>query len=256
MSEEVVLEGVSVYYDSTPALIDVSLRFRHPFAAVVMGPNGAGKTTLLKVLLGLVRPSEGRVSVFGIDPTRRPYEVRRVVGYVPQLIHVDEEVPIKVWEVVAMGVLSRALPPRICTRRDREAVEWALDLVEMGDYADYYFSELSGGQKQRVLIARALVRRPKLLLLDEPFSMLDYEMKCEIANLVFSIHEKLGISVLMVAHELSPCIAYEPIAILLNKRVFAVGSPQQVLTEENLAKAYPGVTRIRNLIIAGEDHVA
>jgi len=249
-----IFDRVSVFFGDKPALIDVSFKLSHPFFAVIMGPNGAGKTTLLKVALGLIKPISGKISVFGLNPMKKPYEVRRILAYTPQLIHVDESVPIRVKEIVAMGLLSKESPPRIKTKKDEKAIMNALTLVEMQDYADFFFNELSGGQKQRILIARALIRKPYLLLLDEPFSMLDYETKCEITELIYSLYEKFNMSILMVAHELSPCIAYDPYVILLNKRVYALGTLHEVLTEENLRKAYPGATKVKDLIILGEDH--
>jgi ABC-type Mn2+/Zn2+ transport system ATPase subunit len=252
--EDLLFENVSVFYNSTPALVDVSFKLSHPFFVVVMGPNGAGKTTLLKAVLGLIKISKGKIKVFGLDAVKEPYEVRRIVSYIPQLINVDENVPIKVKEVIAMGLLSKSIPPRILTKRSENLVTKALEIVGMREFADSLFTELSGGQKQRVLVARALIRNPKLLLLDEPFSMLDYELKCEIVQLVYELYKRLNISILMVAHELSPCIAYKPYVILLNKKVYAVGKSNEVLIEENLRKAYPSTTRVKDMIIIGEDH--
>lgn len=250
---DVELRSVSYSFNGRVALEDVSFELDSPFFCAVMGPNGAGKTTLLKVMLGLLKPQKGYVKVFGYDAVREANAVRRLVGYVPQIVNVDIHVPMTVEEVVAMGALSRDLPPRFMTRDIRRRVEEVLKLVEL-DEPSALFQELSGGLRQRALIARALIGEPRLLLLDEPYSMLDFDMKCEISELLYRLHKERGVDILLVAHELSPCIHLEPIVVLLNKRVYAVGRAGEVLTIENLRKAYPGLTEVPAGFILGEDH--
>ncbi|RLG07897.1 MAG: metal ABC transporter ATP-binding protein [Thaumarchaeota archaeon] len=250
---DVELKGVYYSFDGKPALEDVSFELDSPFFCAVMGPNGAGKTTLLKLMLGLLKPRRGSIRIFGYDVVRDSGAVRRLVGYVPQIINVDHHIPMTVEEVIAMGALARDLPPRFATREVRRKVREVLELVELDD-PSALFSELSGGQKQRVLIARALIGDPRLLLLDEPYSMLDFDMKCEISELLYRLHKERGVDILLVAHELSPCIHLEPIVILLNKRVYAIGRAGEVLTLENLRKAYPGLTEVPAGFILGEDH--
>jgi len=251
---EVRLEGVTVRFGPSVALDEVAFSLDSPFFAVVMGPNGAGKTTLLKVLMGLLKPEKGVISVYGYDPVKDPGKVKHLVGYVPQVVDINVHVPITAEEVVAMGALSKLPPPRIIDRRLLGRVREVLGLVGLDGVSDKLFTELSGGQRQRVLIARALIRRPRLLLLDEPFSMLDFDIKCEIAALLDRLHKEMGIDVLLVAHELSPCMALEPVVILLNKRVFAVGRAGEVMRVEVLREAYPGVTEVPSGVILGEDH--
>ena len=250
---DVELRSVSYSFNGRVALEDVSFELDSPFFCAVMGPNGAGKTTLLKVMLGLLKPQRGSVRIFGHDAVREANAVRRLVGYVPQIVNVDIHVPMTVEEVVAMGALSRDLPPRFMTRDIRRRVEEVLKLVEL-DEPSALFQELSGGLRQRALIARALIGEPRLLLLDEPYSMLDFDMKCEISELLYRLHKERGVDILLVAHELSPCIHLEPIVVLLNKRVYAVGRAGEVLTIENLRKAYPGLTEVPAGFILGEDH--
>jgi len=250
---EVEVKHVSYRFDKKTALEDVSFELNSPFFCTVMGPNGAGKTTLLKLMLGLLKPESGTIRVFGHDVSEEAHEVRKIVGYVPQLVNIDYHVPVTVEEVVAMGALAKDIPPRILTRKLKKKVSEVLKLVGIEDSAAL-FTELSGGQRQRALIARALISDPKLLLLDEPFSMLDFDMKCEIAELLYQLHKEKGIDIFLVAHELSPCIHLEPTVILLNKRVYAVGRAGEVLRLENLKKAYPGLTEVPAGFILGEDH--
>ncbi|MEM1655280.1 MAG: metal ABC transporter ATP-binding protein [Nitrososphaerota archaeon] len=250
---EIELKNVSYSFGDRVALEDVSFELNSPFFCAVMGPNGAGKSTLLKLMLGLLKHQSGIIRIMGYDVPREAGKVRRLIGYVPQVIDIDYRVPMSVEEVVAMAALSRDLPPRIMTGNVRRKVREVLELVELDD-PSMQFSELSGGQRQRALIARALVSDPRILLLDEPYSMLDFNMKCEIAELLYRLHKDKGIDIFLVAHELSPCIHLEPIVILLNKRVYAIGRAGEVLTLENLRRAYPGLTEVPAGFILGEDH--
>lgn len=248
------VEGLTVKLGSSIALEEVTFTLESPFFTVVMGPNGAGKTTLLRTILGLIKPYKGSLNIYGYDPIKNPSKVRQLVGYVPQIININTHVPMTVKEVIEMGLLSRVPPPRRMTADVKRDVDEILDVVGLNGYESKLFTELSGGQRQRVLIARALVRRPKLLLLDEPFSMLDFDIKCDLAGMLYRVHKELGIDILLVAHELSPCMTYEPTVILLNKRVYAVGKAHEVLQIGKLRLAYPGLTEGKGLLILGEDH--
>lgn len=254
MARELAVKDLTVRLGGNMALEEATFSLDSPFFAVVMGPNGAGKTTLLKTLMGLLKPLRGEVNIYGHNPFRESGKVRQLVGYVPQVVDIRVHVPITVEEVVAMGALSRLPPPRIAGPSISKSVREVLELVGLDGGLDKLFTELSGGQRQRALIARALIRKPKLLLLDEPFSMLDFDIKCEIAALLARLHRELQIDILLVAHELSPCIAFEPTVILLNKRVYAVGKAGEVLRVEILKKAYPGVTEVPAGFVIGEDH--
>ena len=253
MQKSIEAHKVTFRFGEKLALEDVSFKISSPFYCAVMGPNGAGKTTLLKIMLGLLRPQSGWIKIYGYDPIKDSKEVRELIGYVPQVVNIDQRVPITVEELVAMGALSKTLPPRIITREIKGKIEEVLDLVEIDD-PSALFTELSGGLRQRALIARALIKNPRLLLLDEPFSMLDFDMKCQIAELLYQLHKKFKIDIFLVAHELSPCIELEPTVILLNKRVYAVGRAEEVLRLENLKRAYPGLTEVPAGFILGEDH--
>ncbi len=254
MGEGVEARAVSVSFNGQTALEDVSFTLNSPFFTVVMGPNGAGKTTLLRTILGMIKPSSGQITVYGINPVESPRRVLQLAGYVPQVINVNLHVPITVEEVVAMGALAMMGPPRILTSGVRRRVDEALEMVGLRGLGRKLFRELSGGQRQRTLIARALIRKPRILLLDEPFSMLDFDIKCEIAELLNRLHRDMGVDVLMVAHEISPCIAFQPTIILLNKRVYAYGRAEDVLRIDVLRRAYPGATELPAGVIIGEDH--
>ncbi len=254
-SNAVELKGVTAGYGHRVVVKHVSFSLRSPFFTILMGPNGAGKTTVLRLIVGILRPYEGLVRVYGWRAWEDRGVVRGLVGYVPQMLLVRHEVPVRVEEVVAMGLLTKLPPPRRLTSEVRERVRDVLKLVGLEGMEKALFSELSGGQRQRVLLARALIRKPKLLVLDEPCSMLDFKARCEMAKLLQTLHEREGVDIIMSAHDVSPCMTIEPTVVLINRRVYAVGKLHNVLRPEVLRLAYPGLTEVEGAVILGEDHV-
>ena len=254
-SNAVELKDVTAGYGRRIAVEGVSFSLKSPFFTILMGPNGAGKTTVMRLVVGILKPFSGDVRVYGWRAWEDKGVVRGLVGYVPQMLLVRHDVPVRVEEVVAMGVLSKLPPPRRLAGDVRDLVREVLELVDLGGMERALFSELSGGQKQRVLIARALIRKPKLLVLDEPCSMLDFKARCEMIRLLQALHEREGVDILMSAHDISPCLSIEPTVVLINRRVHAVGRLREVLRPEVLRLAYPGLTEVEGAIILGEDHV-
>ncbi|MCS7107645.1 MAG: metal ABC transporter ATP-binding protein [Acidilobaceae archaeon] len=242
MSLEVA--GLSVSYGEAKALEDVTFSLQHPSSLVIVGPNGAGKTTLLKALLGMV-DYEGKLRVFGLEPRRDSQKLRQLVSYLPQASSVNQLVPLKVRDIV--------YSPQELAGESREAAERAIEITDIGGLLERRFSELSGGQKQRVLIARALAKRAKMLLLDEPFSMVDVGGREQIAELLLEAQRREEITLVIVSHDLSYFLKREPYVALLNKRLIAFGRAREALTLENLAKAY-GLARLGEVYLAGEEH--
>lgn len=189
-------ENVCFAYDPrTPVLVNVSFSLRRNESGCLLGPNGGGKTTLLNLILGLLTPDAGRLSVFG----RSPREARRRVGYMPQHFRFDPHFPVSVLEVVLMGRLDR-LRWGAYPRAEKEAARNALREVGTADLADRPFSTLSGGQRQRVLIARALACEPELLLLDEPTASIDPGAQDQFFNILQELNKRMAI--LVVSHDL------------------------------------------------------
>jgi len=192
---DVVMKNVSFSYAKEKVLENINLTVEHLDFASIVGPNGGGKTTLLKLMLGLLKPTEGDIAIFGKSPEKS----RRRIGYMPQHSSLDMQFPVNVMDIVLMGRLGYSLGGRY-SKTDRLAAESALEEVKMSGFAGYRFSELSGGQRQRVLIARALCCEPELLLLDEPTSHIDPEVEEALLGIFNDLNKRM--TILLVSHDM------------------------------------------------------
>ena len=199
MTSVLVADDVRFAYADDPVLRGVSFRVDAGEFVALAGPNGAGKSTLLRILLGLTEPSGGRVELLGAQPGSLPEPWR--VGYVPQRTVVPEGLPATVEEAVAAGRLAKRGWFRRLRGDDREAIEHALESVQMADLSKRRLHELSGGQLQRVLIAKALVTEPDLLILDEPVAGVDVESQGRFRDALVHLVDEHGSAVLLVSHE-------------------------------------------------------
>ncbi len=203
----------------------------------MLGPNGAGKSTLLDVVLGLLPLSGGSASVLG----ERPGGARARIGYLPQRRSFDSATRIRGREVVRLGLDGSrwGVPlPAPLGRLARRTVEEMIELVGAGAYADRPIGSLSGGEQQRLLIAQALVRRPRLLLLDEPLDSLDLSNQGAIAGLVQRICEREGVTVLLVAHDVNPILAYLDRVVYFANGRGVEGTPREVIEGVTLSDLY------------------
>jgi len=230
-NDEVIhLEDVWVRYDEQVVLEEVNLSVEaHDFLGII-GPNGGGKTTLLKVILGLVKPSRGKVTVLGGSPE----ESRRFVGYVPQYTRFDREFPVSVWDVALMGRLGQRGRFRKYTAEDKRIAAEALERVEMLDLKGRQIGKLSGGQIQRVLIARALATEPTILLLDEPTASLDTQIEVDLYELLRRLNEE--VTIILVSHDIGVISAYVKKIACLNRRLIYHASKE--ITPDMLEEAY------------------
>ena len=232
----VQLDHVFVSYRELVVLEDISLKvFRGEFLAVI-GPNGSGKTTLLKIILGLVRPASGRVSVFGRVPWELGGEQWRI-GYCPQVLSVDPNFPVRAGEAVLMGRYGRI--GLLCrpSDADRAAARRAMERMGVADLAERPIAQLSGGQRQRVFLARALAAEPELLLLDEPTTGVDVAATESLYELLRGLHET-GITILVVSHDVGVVASYVDGVACVNRRLVAHGRPEEVLASDALERMY------------------
>jgi len=230
------LDHVTVTYQDLVALDDVTLTVAPGSFLAIIGPNVAGKTTLLQVILGLVRPVAGRVSVFGKSPADLDGERRRI-GYVPQIMSVDLNFPVSVGEMVLMGRYGRMGLFHRPAATDRAAVLDAMKRVGIADLADRPIRRLSGGQRQRAFLARALANEPDLLLLDEPTTGVDATTTEGLYELLRSLHAS-GITMMVVSHDVGVVASYVEGVVCINRRLVAHGRPAEVLGSEELSKMY------------------
>ena len=212
----------------------------------ILGPNGTGKSTLIKCLAGLNRPTAGRVRLAGKDSSALSRAaIARVAAYVPQL-H-QGVFAFSVFEVVLLGRAPHLGFFGAPGRRDREAAQLAIAALGIEHLADKAYTELSGGERQLVLFARILAQEPKLLLLDEPTSHLDFGNQIQVLALISRLADQ-GLAVVMTSH--FPDHAFltsRTVAVMAGGRFVAVGKPAEVVTEERLAEVYGVNVRIATL---------
>lgn len=201
----------------------------------IVGPNGGGKSTLLKLILGLLAPQVGRISVFGLSPQQACRA--GMIGYVPQRHEVEIRFPLNVAQVVRQGIVGRTGMFRRASSDDRRAAEQAMEQVGIPDLAGEAIGDLSGGQQQRVFLARALAGRPRLLVLDEPMVGIDEVGQAKFAQLMDSIHRTYDLTVLLVSHDLRAIVAGCDQVACLNRRLHFHAAPAG-LTREVLAEVF------------------
>jgi manganese/zinc/iron transport system ATP- binding protein len=232
-SHSIEVEGLTVHYDKTPVLWDLSFSLPTGILCGIAGPNGAGKSSLLKALMGLVKPISGRMTFLG-EPLAN---MRKRIAYVPQRESVDWDFPITAFDVVLMGRYQRLNLFARPRKADREAAARALEQVGMSAYAHRQISQLSGGQQQRLFLARALVQDADILLMDEPFSGVDLATEQAIIELLRKL-ASAGKTVLIVFHDLAHAEAYFDWLLLLNRRLIACGPTHSTFTHDFLGKAF------------------
>lgn len=235
-----------------PALRLAGVGYRYPGAGVealervtievsrgerlgVLGPNGGGKSTLLKIILGLLEPTAGTVTVCGLTPVEAGR--RGLVGYLPQRVDAGLEWPLTVRQVVTMPGAMRLKPWERVPGETREAVSRAIDLVGMSEHAETTIGKLSGGQIQRAMIARAVAHRPRLLLLDEPTIGVDVVGQRRFGELIQGLHDELGLTVVTVSHDLTTVAATSDRVACLRRTLHFHDAPAG-LTPQVLAEVF------------------
>ena len=220
------LEHVTFGYGGAPVLRDIDHVVQQGAFTGIVGPSGSGKTSLLRLLLGTEKPQHGTL-------TRAP---DTAVSYVPQLETVNWNFPVTVGECVLMARKTRRVLPWP-TAGEKAEVAAVLERLGIADLALRHIRELSGGQQQRMFIARALLRRPRLLLMDEPTSGVDVATRHEVLHLLDELNRD-GLAILLTTHDLNGMAAHLPHLVALNTRVIASGSPAHVIVPDVLEQTF------------------
>lgn len=225
MAPVIHADAVSLSYGSRSILTDVNVNVREGEFWFFLGPNGHGKTTMVRSILGLLRPSSG---------TLRVAPAPGQTGFVPQRCDLNSALPTTVREFVLLGLVGTSQ-----RKGDAAAsLAWALDRVDLGALADRSYWALSGGQRQRALLARALVRRPTLLILDEPTNGLDLPTEDALLQALARLHREEGITVIFVTHDLPIAARYATHAALFHDGRVTSGSRDEVFISDALARTY------------------
>ena len=238
-ADAVVLDDVQVVRGGRTVWSDGSFAVPRGSVVIVIGPNGSGKTTLLQLLLGLLTPASGQVTVLGDIPAAGSPRV----GYVPQNYTANVGDAIRCRDLVTLGITGRRWGLRGASADERRRVDEALERVGAREHANRRLSELSGGQQQRVAIAQALVDRPELLLLDEPLANLDVRNQQEIVGLLSELHDTTEVTIFVVAHDMNPLLSVLTGAVYLLDGHPHYGPIGDVVDEQLLTHLYG--TRVR-----------
>jgi zinc transport system ATP-binding protein len=225
MASLVEVKDLSFNFGSTQVLSNISFSINKGDFIGLIGPNGSGKTTLIKLLLGLYKPLKGTIKINNNNIAS--FSNWSKIGYVPQkATNFSDTFPATVQEVVLTGCLSqKRFPKRYSSKDINDALEF-LKKVEMQDHAKKRIGELSGGQQQRVLIARALVTKPELLILDEPTTGVDQETQSKFYDLIGELNKE-GISILLISHDLERITRYVTKVASLNKTLNFYGTHKE-----------------------------
>lgn len=224
----ITLTDVSYSVNGALILEDINLQINEGCYLGIVGPNGAGKTTLLRLILGIIKPDKGELMIYGHKPEE--YLKSESVGYLPQRIsQVIYEFPVTVEELVRTGL----------KRKQEDALQWALDVFRIAPLRKKPLRELSGGERQKAFLARAIVSKPRILLLDEPTTGIDPASRDELLQILETLNRDFGITILVVTHDIGTFAHEAKCLLCLNKRVVCLGEPHKILKEEYMKMLYP-----------------
>jgi len=220
------IERLNVVLGGQEILSDIHMHIDAGEIAFIIGPNGGGKTTLIRTIMGLVPKISGEIKIFG--KLNASSAVAKNIAYVPQYSTIDRSFPITVSEVLEMAF----------AKLSKREVLAALAEMEMQDYADRKITGLSGGEFQRILISRALLNKPKILILDEPTNNLDAKTQERLFSLVKKINRSLGLTIIVITHDINIISSVAQRVICINRRLECSGTPHKIITPEVLKKVY------------------
>jgi zinc transport system ATP-binding protein len=229
MQPIISVDNLSYYYDSFPSLDNISFSVEKGDFLGIIGPNGAGKTTLFQCILGIMNNFSGEISLFGSNVKQNKKFLQRV-GYVPQKKSVEQDFPATVNEIVSLGVIGRDIK--------KESVESAIEFVDLGAYRNKRIGELSEGQQQRVIIAKALVKQPELLILDEPTTGIDSAAQNKFYELLTRLNKDKGITIVWSSHDMNAVEKLASKVACIDRKLFFHGESEDFFGNEERMKSY------------------
>jgi len=238
----VTVENLSFRYNSMEVLSDVSFEVNTGDYIGLVGPNGSGKTTAIKVILGLIKQTKGLVSLFGTKAN--DFRDWQKIGYLPQkLTHFNPHFPATVREIVSSGLFSTKRFPKRIQRSDEASIDEAMQQTDVADIRHKLIGELSGGQQQRVLLARAIVNRPELLILDEPTTALDPEAREKFFHTLIGLNRTRNVTIILVTHDIASIGKYASKLLNLDKQIIFYGSFQDFCVSQKMTNYFGEFTQ-------------
>jgi zinc transport system ATP-binding protein len=227
------VEKLSFRYNSVEVLSDISFSVDAGDYIGLVVPNGSGKTTVIKIILGLIQQEKGTVTLFGTDSSA--FRDRHKIGYLPQKpTHFNPHFPATVKEIVSLGLFSKKSFPKRITKDDEAVIYEAMEMADVLNISDALIGELSGGQQQRVLVARAVVNKPELLILDEPTTALDPDARENFFQVLNDLNRNKQVTVILITHDIASIGKYASKLLYLDKKVIFYGSFEDFCLSENM----------------------
>jgi zinc transport system ATP-binding protein len=229
MQSIINVANLSYYYDSFASLDNISFTVDKGDFLGIIGPNGAGKTTLFECMLGIINDYSGEINLFGSDIKLNKKSLQRI-GYVPQKKYVEQTFPATVKEIVSLGIIGK--------KKIKEAIDNAIEFVELDAYRDKRIGELSEGQQQRVIIAKALVKEPDLLILDEPTTGIDSGAQEKFYDLLTKLNKERKITIVWSSHDMNAVEKLANKIACIDKKLFFHGESEDFFGNEERMKSY------------------
>lgn len=251
MPKVIEIKNLSFNYGATEILSSLDFSVESGDYVALVGPNGAGKTTLMRLMLGLEIANQGQVLLFSEDS--RSFHDWHLLGYLPQSFKAFNPLfPATVKEVVRLGLLASKSWPRRFHKQDEEIVLETLKLMDISDLENKLISELSGGQEQRVFLARALVAKPRLLILDEPGTGLDPQARDNFFALIKKLNQEEGMTIILITHDISQSGQYANKLMYLDKSIIFYGSFSEFCHSDKMSSYFGEFSQ--HLICHQHDH--